>query len=95
MHDVAGVHLAQPDPSADRGDDAAIGQVQLLRVDLGLVGLDRAAILLDERGLSVEGLSGDRVLRHQRLVARKIELGIFKDRLVLGQLALGLGASHP
>ena len=74
---IAGIHLAQPDPTGNRRDDAAIGQVQLLRIDLRLVGLYGTAILLDERGLGVGGLSRDRVLRHQGLIAGEVDLGVF------------------
>ena len=88
LHVIAGIDLAQPDPPGDRRDDAAIGQVELLRVDLRLVGLHRRLVLRDQRDLRVAGLLRDRVLRDQRVVALQVELGVFQQRLVLGQLRL-------
>ena len=87
---IAGVNLAQPDAAGDRRDDAAIGQVQLLGVDLGLIGLHDRRLLLHRRRLGVEGLARDRVLCDERLVALQIDLGVFQRGLILRQLRLGL-----
>ena len=90
LHVIAGIHLAQPDPAADRRDDPAVGQVQFLCIDLRLIGLHGAAVLLDQRGLSVERLARDRVLCHQRLVTSQIDLGVLEHRLILGELSFRL-----
>src|SRR5439155_23248643 len=85
---IAGVNLAQPDAAGDRRDDTAIGQVQLLGVDLRLIGLHDRRLLLHRRRLSIQGLAGDRVLCDERLIALQIDLGVFQRRLILGQLRL-------
>ena len=94
LHVIAGVDLTQPDPAGHRRDDAAIGQVELLHIDLRLIGFDRRLVLSDERHLRIAGLPGDRVLRHQRVVPFEVELGVLQQRLVLGQRRLGLLERH-
>ena len=91
---IAGIDLAQPDAAGDRRDDAAIGQVELLGVDLRLIGFDRRLVLRDQRNLRVTGLLGDRVLRDQGVVALQIHLRVLQQRLIFGQLGLGLFERH-
>ncbi len=90
LHVIAGIDLAQPDPPADRRDDVAVDEVELLGVDLRLIGLNGADILLHQRRLRVEDLPGDRVFRDQGAVARQIDLGILEQRLIFCQLPFGL-----
>ena len=77
LHIIAGIDLTQADLAGDRRDDAAIGQVQLLRIDQRLVGLHRREVLLGSRDLRIDGLARDRVLRQQRSIALQIHLRIF------------------
>ena|SRR5438045_225091 len=74
----ARVDLTQPDPASYRRDYVAISEIELLRVDLRLIGFYRRLILRDERDLRIAGLVGDRVLRRQSVVAFEIELGILQ-----------------
>src|SRR6266851_2274356 len=94
LHVIARVDLTQPDPAGHRRNDAAIGEVELLYVDLRLIRFDSGLILGDERHLRVSGLPGDRVLRHQRIVPFEVELGILQQGLVLGELRFGLLERH-
>ncbi len=87
---VALVDLAQADPALDRRGDAAVRDVELLLVDLRLVGGDDALVLLDRRGLRVDVLLRDRILPVERLVAGEVEAGVLQQRLVAQELALVL-----
>ena len=64
---VAHVHQAQAHAAGHRGGDPGVLQVQLGVVDVGLVGLDRAFVLLDQGVLGVDLLRGDGVLRTSRV----------------------------
>ena len=87
---VAEIDLAQADPAVDRRDDVRVGDVELLLVDEGLVGRDRALVLLHQGGLGVDVLLRDRVLLAQPLVAGEVELRVLQQRLVARELALVL-----
>ena len=58
--------------------------------DRGLIGFHRALVLRDQRHLRVERLARNGVLRGQALIAREVDLGALQQRLVAGQLAVGL-----
>ena len=63
---VADVHRAQADAAGDRRHDAGVAQVQRAPcLRLALVGHHGAFQLLDQRGLGVDFLARDRVLRQQ------------------------------
>ena len=85
---VAGVDEPQADAAADRRDDAAIGDVELGGVDLRLVGADRRLVLRDGERLILDLLAGDRILLFERLVTRKVGLGLVEQRRILGELRL-------
>ena len=53
LHVIARVDLAKPDPTGDRRDDMGINEVQLLRVDLRLIGFNDSLVLRDQRDLRV------------------------------------------
>jgi hypothetical protein len=57
-------------------------------VDLGLVGLDDATILADQRFLGIDLLLGDGVLAEQVVVPLQIDRGGGEQGFVLGQLAM-------
>jgi len=88
---LPGSTRTQPDASADRRGEVAVGELQLGAVDLPLVDLDGAFILAHQRLLGVQLLLGNRVLRDQHPVALHVELGVLQQRLVPRHLALGLG----
>jgi len=93
-NDVARVHQAQPDSTADRRGDAAVGQLELGHVDLSLVELDDAFVLVRQRLLGIELLLRDRILGPQPAVPLHIEPGVLEERLVAHHLSLGLGQLH-
>ena len=88
-YDVACVDLAQAEAPADRRGDPAIGQLELGRIDRGLVDLDGGLVLPDERLLRVVLLLGDRVLLQQYAIALEVDARVLEQRLVAGHLALG------
>ena len=90
LQQIADVHLPQPHQAGHRRGDAAIAQVQLRRLDRGLIGGHRGLILRHRRDLRGIGLVGDGFLRQQRLVALQIDLGIGQQRLIALELALRL-----
>ena len=90
VHDVAGIHLAQPGPPADGRRDAAIGELDPDALEQAAIVLHRALVLADERALGVELLLGNRIGAGQRLVAREIEARVLQQGLVAGELALVL-----
>ena len=67
-----------------------VGEVQLRRVDLALVGLHRSLVLGDQRLLRGELLLGDRVLCEERLIALEIYVRVCEQRRVADQGPLGL-----
>ncbi len=87
---VSLVDLAQADAPGDRRHDVRVLQVHLGRADLGLIRLDRADVLIDERALRVELLAGDGILLDQRFIALQIELCVDQQRLVAAQVSLRL-----
>jgi len=87
---IAGVDQPQAHPSGDRRDDVGIGEIELGRLDLRLVGDDRRLVLGDQRLLVVDLLLGDRILLVELFVAGEVALRLAEQRLVLGQLPLGL-----
>ncbi len=91
---VAGVHLAQADAAADRGDDVGVSQLQPGVFDLSSVRLDRSANLPYQGLLRIQLLFGDGVLGPEILVAFEIDFGVFQEGGVLGQLPVGLHQLH-
>jgi hypothetical protein len=55
-----------------------IGEIELLRVDLSLVGLDGALVLLSKKGLIFSRLTCDRVLLHKRLATYHVGARLIK-----------------
>src|SRR5262249_37761874 len=87
LHVIAGIDQTKPDTARDRRDNAAIGNVQRLRVDQALVLFYRADILLDDEDLILGLLPGDRVLLGERLVTFEIHLRLREQALIFGKLA--------
>ena len=83
MDDVADVHQAQSHPSAHRGRDARVKQVQLLHLNQGLVGANRSLKLPDLCALCVELLLGNHALFVQGLKSFQIGIGILEGSLIL------------
>ena len=81
---------ARYDCAIDRRDDVRVDQIELLRVDQRLIGLHRPLVLLDEIDLILFGLSRDRVLPQQRLVAGQVDFRLVEQSLVVYELALVL-----
>jgi hypothetical protein len=77
------------------GADRAVGQIELRGGDLGLVERHRALVLCDQEALIVRLLLRDRAALHQKLIAAKILLRLFQQRLVMRQLRLGLIERDP
>ena len=94
VHQIARVHLPEAEAAVDGRDDPRIGQLKLRAVDLCLVGLERAAILLDQRFLRRHLLPGDQALGRQLRVAHQVALGILQPGFVFLHLALGLRQRH-
>ena len=90
LHVIALIDLTQADAPADRGDDAAIGYVEVGRVDLRLVAGHGGLVLRHQKLLVVDLLGGDRILFAQDLEARQIGLRLGVQGGVLGQLSLRL-----
>ena len=90
---IAGVDQPQADPSGDRRDDVGIGDIELGRLDLRLVGDDRRLVLGDQRLLVVDLLLGDRILLVELFVAGEVALRLAEQRLVLGQLPLACASA--
>ncbi len=88
---VAGVDEPDADPPVDRRHDARIVEVELGRLNLRLIGLNRRLVLRHQRLLVGHLLLGDRVLLGERFVAFEVALRLGEQRLVLGELALRLG----
>ena len=94
LHVIAGIDLPQTDAPVRRRDDVAIGQVELLRLDLRLVVIDRALVLFDGPHLVLIGLPGDRLLVGERSVALEVHLRLFERRFVAGELRPVLFQGH-
>ena len=94
VHHIAGVHLPQADPAADRRGDTRVRELQPGVVDGALIGRDRALKLANQRLLGVDLLLGNRVLGEQRSIALEIDLRVLQLRLVTGHLPVGLGQHH-
>ena len=90
VHHVARVDEPQPGPAGDRGEDAAVGELEADGVDVALVGLDGRRDLRHGGGLGVELLLRDEAALDQGLVALEIEARVAERGLVLGELALDL-----
>ena len=96
LHIISGIHQAQPDYSADRRGDVAIRNIQLGRIDQALVRLHLTFVLIDGRllggirlfrnriGFHQSGVAGEIYfcIRQQRLVAFKLPLVLFEERLI-------------
>ena len=93
-HDVAGIHQAQADAAADRGDHAGMRELQLRVVDPALVGLHRRLVLAHQRFLRVDLLPGNRILGEQRAIAFEIGPRVLEQRLVARQLPGGERQLH-
>nr|GEU28386.1 sensory transduction histidine kinase, putative [Tanacetum cinerariifolium] len=93
-HQVADIDHAQAHPARDRRDHLGVAQIEPGRAFGRAVGHDRAFELLDQRGLGVDVLAGDRVLFQQGAVALQREFGVFQLRLVALALAAGLQQRH-
>ena len=90
VHDVAGIHLAQPGPPGDRRRDAAVRELDLDALEQAAIVLHRALVLADERALGIELLLGNGIGLRQRLVAREIEARVVQQGLIASELALVL-----
>jgi len=86
VHHIARVHEPEPGAAADRGRDARVREVQPRGVDLSLIGLERALALRDGRGLRVELLLRNRVLRRENPIALEIQPRVLQGGFVLGEL---------
>ena len=89
-YEVADVHLAQPEPAGNGRDDLRERQLQLRVVHLGVVGLDCALDLLDQRLLGRELLPGNELALEQRLEVLQVGARVVQPGLVLRLLPLGL-----
>ena len=90
VHHVAGIDGAQAHAPAHRCQHPGVVHVQPRRVFIGLVNHHRAFELLDQRGLGIDLLAGNRVLAQQRLVALERDAGAVQLRFVALALAAGL-----
>ena len=90
VHHVAQIRQTQTQSPGNRRGHTGVAQLQLGGIDLRLVGRHRAFILAHQRGLGVDLLVGDRVLRLQILVALQVELGVLEQRLIALQRPLHL-----
>ncbi len=88
---IARIDQSQPDASGDRRDDATVADVEIRRIDVGLVLLNQSLVLRDQEFLVGDLLQRDAVLLAQGLVAGKVRLGLFKQPGVVGERALGEG----
>ena len=91
---VALVDETQTNPPADGGRDAAVGQLQLGAVNLGLIALERALMLVDLGQLRVKLLFGDQIAAEQNFEAFEIALGVLEQGLVARHLPFSLGELH-
>ncbi len=94
VHHVAGVHEPEPGAAADGRRDARVCQVQPRGVDLPLIGLEDRLALRDGRGLRIELLLRNRVLRRENLIALEVQPRVPEDGLVLRLLPFGLRELH-
>ena len=78
MDDVAGIHLAQPDATANRRSNASISKLQSGIVDSALVRLDRTLVLPHQCLLRIDLLFRDRILCEQHLVAFEVDMRILE-----------------
>src|ERR1035438_10442009 len=62
LHPVTGIHQPQPDASSEGRGDMAIGELDLIELQLALVGLHRALVLEHGLLLVLQNLLGDGVL---------------------------------
>ena len=90
VHNVAGVHQAQPHSPTDRRGDPAVDQIHLDALDLSLIVLDGPFILTDQSLLGIQLLLLDRILRPQHLIALQVEPRVLQQSLVARQLSLEL-----
>src|SRR6267142_6262800 len=86
MYDVAGIHEAETDATADRRSDAGIGELELGVVNLALIRGNGPINLANQCALSIELLLGDDALFEEKLIALKIDLRVFALRLVFSEL---------
>ena len=89
-HQTAQLDLLQAQPSVDGGGDTGVGKLQLCHVDLRLIGLHRALQLTHQSGLCFYLLTRNSVFAEQVLVALQIQLRIFHECGISGELSLGL-----
>ena len=68
-----------------------IDQVQLLSVDLGLIGFDRTLKLLDDKDLVLGLLPRDGILLDEGLIAGQVHLCLVEKPLIMDKLALVAG----
>lgn len=90
VDDVPRVDETETEASGDRGGDAAVVDVGGGGIDLALIELDRALVLTYERRLLVERLLRDRIFAPESFVARQVDPRFGQQRLVAGELPLGL-----
>ena len=95
VNHVARVDEPEPDAAADRRRDARVREVEPRGVDLSLIGLEHAFALRDGRGLRVELLLRNRVLRRENPVALEVQLRVPEGGLVLRLLPFGLRRAAP
>ena len=93
-HDVADIDLAQADAPGNRRRHPCIAELQPGVIHHPAIRLDHALVLAHQRGLGIELLLGDRILREQGAVTRQIRLGVAELRLVARHLTLGLRQLH-
>jgi len=91
VHHVARVDEAQAGAPGDGGDDPAVRELELDRVDVALIGPDGGRELGDAGGLRVELLLRDEAALDEGAVPLEIEARVAERGLVLRELALGLG----
>jgi hypothetical protein len=88
MDHVALVYQRESDPSRQRRCNAAVGQLELGVVDLGLVALDDPPVLINRSRRGVELLPRDG--RDGFLGTLELELRVLQQRLVPGELTFCL-----
>ena len=87
MNDVADVHLTHPGNPIDRRGQAGVAELDICRLDQGLVGFDGALQLRHLRRLCLDQLRGGPTFLAELGVAAEIGLGVCK----LGLIAIARG----
>ena len=88
-------HVAGDDRAVDRRDDIGVAEIELGAFDETLVELDGPFVLMDDIGLVLGLLAGDRVLRRELLIAREIDPVLVEDGLIAQQVGRNIGRVSP